>query len=256
MRPKWIALWAPILCLLGWPATPSSADPRRELVVSAAASLTNAFSALGAAFETTHPGVRVTLNFGASGALLQQIEQGAPVDVFATADQETMDLAAERGRIDPGTRRDFARSRLVLVAPARSPAPPTDLAALGGEGVGRIALGDPGFVPAGRYARQALEAAALWDLLQAKLILAGSVRQVLDYVVRGEVDAGFVYETDALLRADRVRVAATLAGHAPILYPIAAVSGSRHPPQARDFVAFASAPEGQAVLARFGFRSP
>jgi molybdate transport system substrate-binding protein len=227
-----------------------------EIVVSAAASLTNAFRAVGRAFEGAHPGMAVRLNVAASGALLQQIEQGAPVDVFATADEATMDRAAAAGLIDPGTRKDFARNRLVLVVPRDARSSARGLQDLRADGVQRVAVGEPAFVPAGRYARQALEAAGLWETVRPKLIFANSVRQVLDYVVRGEVDAGFVYETDATLRRAALQLAGPMVGHDPILYPIAVVSHSSAPIPARAFADFVLSPEAQRLLGEFGFQRP
>lgn len=228
----------------------------QALTVSAAASLTEAFREIGTRFEAARPGTQVRFNFGASGALAQQIVQGAPADVFASADQEAMDRVAQRQVIDAVTRRDFARNTLVLAVPARDAPPIAGLADLGSPAVRRIALGKPASVPAGRYARQALEAAGLWGTLAPKLVFADSVRQALDYVARGEVEAGFVYATDAALLPGKLQVALTVAGHPPITYPAAAVRDSRQPALARAFVDFLATPEAQAVLARRGFSPP
>lgn len=249
---RWAALLGILVaCVRAADATGSD----RELIVSAAASLTNAVQEVGEAFEDANPGTKVILNFAASGALLQQIDQGAPVDVFASADEETMNRAEEKGLIEPGTRAPFTRNSLVLVAPVDSERSLSGVEDLGGDAVKRIALGDPSFVPAGRYARQALQSLSLWEAVQPKLIFANSVRQVLDYVARGEVDAGLVYRTDAALRRDRVQVVQTLEGHEPILYPVAIVKTSEHKDTARNFQDFLRGP-GQAILSRFGFQSP
>lgn len=241
-------LLLPLLLALPWLA---SAQP---LTVSAAASLTDAFKALAPRFEATRPGVTLRFNFAASGVLLQQIAQGAPVDVFASADADTLDRAEARRLLLPGTRRDFASNALVLVAPTGSPL--AGLGELARPGVKRIAAGKPASVPVGRYTRQALEAAGLWVPLQPKLVWADNVRQVLDYVARGEVEAGFVYRSDAEPARDRVTVVATVAGHAPIRYPAAAVADSRQPALARAFVDFLGSAEARAVLARHGFGAP
>lgn len=231
----------------------------QQLTVSAAASLTEAFREIGLRYETANPGVTLRFNFAASGVLMQQIEQGAPVDVVATADQETMDRAVERRRVDPLSRRDFAANSLVLVVPAQLPSrvpPVQSVQDLAGAAVRRVAIGKPGSVPAGRYSRQALESAHLWAPLEPKLVPADSVRQVLDYVARGEVEAGFVYRTDAALLGDKVRIVQTLSGHAPIRYPVAVVAGSRAAAAARDFAGHLMSAEAQAVLAKFGFGRP
>src|SRR5487761_2689902 len=187
-----------------------------ELTISAAVSLETAFKAIGASFEQAEPQARLTFNFAASGVLLQQIERGAPVDVFATADQETMDRAAAGKLIMPASRKSFAGNRLVLVVPASNFARVLSLTDLKRQLVKRIAIGAPASVPAGRYARDALLPAGAWDVLQPKLIYAESVRQVLDYVARGEVDAGFVYLTDAQIANGRVQVVAELATSRPV----------------------------------------
>jgi len=227
-----------------------------ELTVSAAASLTNAFKDLAGRFEHGHPGTTLRLNFGASGTLLQQMVHGAPVDVFASADQETMDKAAAQGLIDTATRRDFAGNGLVLIVPLQGGPPPASLQDLAAAPVRRIAVGKTATVPAGRYTRQALEAAGLWDALQPKFVPADSVRQVLDYVARGEVDAGFVYRTDAAVMRDRARTALTVAGHAPISYPVAVAADSRQPALARQFLEFLASAPARGILDRYGFGTP
>jgi molybdate transport system substrate-binding protein len=226
----------------------------QQLTVSAAASLTDAFKEIAPRFEAAKPGTTVRFNFAASGVLLQQIAQGAPVDVFASADQETMDRGAAQKLVAAGTRRDFASNSLVLIAPAGSPL--MKLADLAQADVKRIAIGKVASVPVGRYTQQALESAQLWAGLQPKLVFADNVRQVLDYVSRGEVEAGFVYRTDAELAKGKVGIAMTVGGHAPVTYPAAAVADSRQAALARDFVAFLGSAEAQAILARHGFGKP
>lgn len=226
----------------------------QTLTVSAASSLSDAFKALAPRFEAARPGVKLRLNFAASGVLLQQIAHGAPVDVFASADTDTLDRAEAQRLIATGTRRDFAANALVLVAPAGSTL--TALPELAGHRVKRIALGKPASVPAGRYAQQALEHAGLWAALQPRFVQGDNARQVLDYVARGEVDAGFVFRTDAATAGDRVRQVATVGGHVPIRYPAAVVADSRHAALAREFVNFLVSTEAQAVLARHGFAPP
>ena len=225
-----------------------------ELVVSAAASLTNAFSAVGEVFEQQHPGTKVLLNFGASDVLMQQIVRGAPADVFASADQKAMDKAAEAKVIEPATRRDFAANSLVLIVPSGSGFAPSTLNDLTSAQVRRVAFGDPASVPVGRYTQGALQAAGVWDAVSAKAVLASNVRQSLDYVARGEVDAGFVFGTDAAIMPDRVKVALTVPTQTPITFPIAQVEGSRHAANAQAFVNFVLSPDGQAVLAKYGFK--
>ena len=228
-----------------------------ELTVSAAASLSNAFRDLAPIFEAQHPGTHVLLNFAASDALLAQIKQGAPVDVFASADDSTLDKAQLEKLLVVGTRRVFARNALVLITPIDSKlATPKALADLREAAYSRIALGAPAGVPAGRYAQGALQGAGLWDAVAAKAVYATNVRQALDYVARGEVDAGFVYATDAQAVRDKVRVAFDVATPTPIVYPLAVIRGSQQADLARAFVEFTLSPKGQAVLASYGFRAP
>ena len=227
-----------------------------ELVVSAASSLSDAFRSVVQGYEARHPYVRLRLNFGGSGSLLRQLAQGAPVDVLAMADQETMDAASAQGLVLATSRRNFAGNALALVAPAYSKLVVPRLEALVQPGVQRFAIGNVESVPAGRYARQALDAARLWPQLQSRAILVQNVRQALDYVARGEVDAGFVYATDALLAKGKVRVLLQLAPATPITYPVAVAAGSAHTAEARRFVEYLLEPDAQAVLASYGFRKP
>jgi molybdate transport system substrate-binding protein len=240
------------LLLLAGAGSASAAD----LVVSAAASLTDAFQAVGKAYEAKHPGTHVVLNFAASDVLLRQITSGAPADVFASADETAMDKAVAAKAIDTATRQDFASNRLVLIVPHDSTAAIKGPADLKAATVKRVAYGDPASVPVGRYTKAALEQQGLWDAVSAKGVLAQNVRQSLDYVARGEVDAGFVFATDATVMKDKVQVAATVPTPKPITYPIAVVAGSKQPKDAAAFQAFVQSPEGRGILAGFGFEAP
>jgi molybdate transport system substrate-binding protein len=243
----------PVLLALLCLASPVRAG---ELVVSAAASLTDALADIKPAFEAANPGATVTFNFAASGPLFNQIAQGAPVDVFASADRKWMDKAESAGLVLEGTRVDFAANALVLAVPAGNPAGVKDLSSLTGEKVARIAIGSPETVPAGAYAKAALEKAGLFATLQPKYILGESVRQVIDYISRGEVDAGFVYATDAKKAGDKVKVIAEITLETPVSYPIAVMKGSSRPELARKFIAFLKGPEGTGLLKARGFTIP
>lgn len=240
------------LLLAGSVAVASAA----EITVAAAASLTNAFREIGTAFEAAHPGTQAHFNFAASGPLLQQIAQGAPVDVFASADAETMDQAERRGLVRSGSRVDFAANALVVIVPRDGAVPPKVLADLLAPAIRHVAIGVPASVPVGRYARAALEKAELWAPIEAKMIGAQSVRQALDYVARGEVEAGFVYATDAALMPERVRVAFAVPTEMPVRYPIAVVAASRHADEARQFAAYVLSAPAQATLRKHGFARP
>jgi molybdate transport system substrate-binding protein len=150
-----------------------------EVVVSAAASLTNAFREIAAGYQHRYPGAKVGLNFGASGALLQQVAKGAPVDVFASADQESMDQAEKLGLVAAGDRHNFTTNSLVVVTPIKSSLAMSRLADLARPAVTRIAIGAPASVPAGRYAKRALETASLWSAVEPRLIITQNVRQAL-----------------------------------------------------------------------------
>jgi molybdate transport system substrate-binding protein len=225
-------------------------------MVSAASSLTNAFNEIGKAYEREHQDMRVLLNFGASGTLLQQISRGAPVDVLATADQETMERAEKQNLIYRDSRASFAANKLLLVTPGDAPLKPTTLQALASPDVKRIAVGNPESVPVGRYAKAALEKAGLWEQLGPKLIFTQNVRQSLDYVARGEVDAGFVYATDAAIAPIKIHSALETPTEKPIVYPIAVVKGFGNERNARDFIAFVQSETGQKILAKYGFFKP
>jgi molybdate transport system substrate-binding protein len=232
------------------------ASAAQTLTVSAAASLTDVLRELGPRFEAARPGVSVRFNFAASGVLIRQIVQGAPVDVFVSADPQTVDEGVRLKVLDPATRRDVARNALVMVVPAKGGLPLADPADLAQPSVRRVAIGKPATVPAGRYAQQALTEAGVWPALATRAVYADSVRQVLDYVARGEVEAGFVYRTDAMRMHDRVRVVARLRGHPPIVYPAVVVADSPARVAAGLFIDYLTSPEAQAVLARHGFESP
>ncbi|MFO1223372.1 MAG: molybdate ABC transporter substrate-binding protein [Burkholderiaceae bacterium] len=228
-----------------------------DLTVSAAASLTNAFKDIGPLFEAAHPGTQVLYNFGSSGALLQQIAKGgAPVDVFASADQETMDQAQSLGLVQAAQRRNFVSNALVVIVPTAASHVPKSVNDLTQATYQRIAIGLPASVPVGRYTKGVLEGDGLWGAIEPKMVGANTVRQALDYVARAEVDAGFVYATDAALMPGRVKVALTVATRKPILYPIAPLAASANAALASQYVEFLASAPARAVLAKYGFGKP
>lgn len=227
-----------------------------EIIVSAAASLTDAFKEIAAVFEQSQPRTKLTLNFGASGQLLQQIVAGAPVDVFAPADLETMDRAAKQAVIMDESRVVFARNELVVAVPATSLVVLNRLADVMGPEVKRIAIGNPDSVPAGKYARDVLTTARLWPDVQERLVFTQNVRQALDYVARGEVDAAFVYRTDAIAAVNRAKIAFVTKTETPVLYPAAVVKGSGNAEGAVAFVRFLRTGAAQSILERYGFGRP
>jgi molybdate transport system substrate-binding protein len=167
-----------------------------------------------------------------------------------------MNQAQEKGFIVPGSRKDFVSNTLVLIVPQDSKLAltgPKDLVLVA---VKRVAVGNPASVPAGRYTQEALTKAGLWEALQPKLILGESVRQVLDYVSRGEVDAGSVFATDSAIAKGKVKTVATVQGHQPIIYPVAIVSASPKKELAQGFLNFLSTPKSVEILKKYGFGQP
>ena len=236
------------------PLVLSSPSHAAELVVSAAASLTNAFTDIGREFESSHAGTKVLFNFAGSGQLLQQIAKGAPVDVFASADQETMDKA--EGLVEAGTRSNFVRNSLVVVVPIDSKLSVTSLNDLTKSEFRHVAVGNPDNVPVGRYSKAVLQAAGVWDALRGKVVNTQNVRQSLDYVARGEVEAAFVYRTDAAILPDKVRIVLEVPTATPVLYPIAIVKGSGGKSEAKEFVGFVHSGAAQKILQKYGFGKP
>jgi molybdate transport system substrate-binding protein len=234
---------------------PAYARSEQEIIVSAASSLRDAFIETGKGFEKENPGIRVIFNFAASGALVQQIAGGAPVDVFASADEASMDLAEKKGLILKYSRRDFARNSLELIVPAASALGIIGVRSLAGSNVTRVAMGNPVTVPAGRYAKDILEENGLWDTLEKKFIYTNNVRQVLDYVSRNEVDAGLVYATDALIAKGKVRTVSALKGKRPAIYPIALTAASRQGGPGKRFIEFVLG-KGETSLFKYGFMRP
>lgn len=252
--PKVFTLWvAACLAILLGTSLPCAAAGRVDLTVSAAISLMNALQSIRSLYRRTTPGVSISLNLGASGILEEQIKQGAPVDVFISASPQEMNGLEKTGLLVPGTRENLLANTLVLISPKGSDAV-TGFKSLATPQVRRVAIAEPESVPAGTYARQTLEYLKLYSLIEPKLIFAANVRQVLAYVETDNVDAGFVYTTDAAI-TNRVKVVATAPppSHAPIVYPVAVVKGTRHIRAAEAFVRFLSAPEAQQAFRRAGF---
>lgn len=243
-----------VLALLAGCGGPPSATPETGPVVLAASSLQEAMEDLADGWqEQGH--ARPVLSFAGSSALARQVEQGAPAEIFVSADAEWMDYLADKGLLRAGTRRLVAGNALVLVGPpGTAPLDKADLREALGRG--RLALADPEAVPAGKYARAALQSLGLWQDLAGRIVPAENVRAALKLVERGEVPFGVVYATDARASA-KVAVAWTFAegSHPPIVYPLAVLAAAKNP-QAEGFAAFVASTEGQALLAERGFTAP
>lgn len=236
-------------------ATPSARAASGELTIFAAASLTDALGELAAAYEK-EGGPHVALNLGASSALARQIVAGAPADLFVSADEAKMDDLAKRGLILRGTRRDLLSNTLVVVVPAASAvrlhiASAADLA---GPEVHRLALADPSAVPVGIYAKEYLQKKGVWDRVSGRVVPTEDVRASLAAVGSGNVEAGIVYKTDALI-SKRVRVAFEVprAEGPKIAYPFAVAAATKHPEAARKLLAFLASPRAALVFRRYGF---
>ena len=225
-----------------------------EILVSAATSLTEAFGEIGKRFTKIAPQTVVRFNFGASGALQTQIEQGAPVDVFASASSKEMEALQGKGLVAKGAPFAFVGNRLVLIAGAQGQIRGWKDLATGA--VKRIALSNPNTVPSGRYAKETLTKRGVWEAVQPKLVFGENVRQTLAYVVNGDADAGLVFETDARAFANRVRVVAvaeTGRDHTAIRYFATALGSAPNRSMAQRFVSFLQSKEAQAVLKSCGF---
>lgn len=245
------------LAVVALPASVAWTDGR-PVTLFAPASTTEALTAVARAYTAAGRG-QVRLVFAASSTLAQQIDRGAPADLFLSANRAWADHLAKRGRLLGASRIDLLGNTLVLVAPLGSElhlgiAPGFPLAEALGER--RLAMGDPGHVPVGIYARAALESLGVWPAVRDKAAFAGDVRAALALVERGEAVAGIVYGSDAASGA-RVRVVAAFPPerHAPITYPLALVTG-RDGPEARALYRFLQGPEARAIFRARGFRVP
>jgi len=230
----------------------------QDVTLSVAISMKDVVGELGRGFMAARPGVTLRYNFGSSGELQKQIEGGAPVDLFISAAERQMDELEKKGLVVSQSRRIFARNVLTVIKPADSKIDITKSADLLDARVTRIVIGNPKTVPAGQYSEESLKALGIWDRLQPKLVFSENVRQALDYVARGEVDAGFVYTTDAATRRSHVKEAFRPAEdtYRPVVYPAAVVAGAKQAALAQAFLDLLASRDGQATLARFGFQPP
>lgn len=252
---------AAILCLFIFAliaVSPGAEDQPTTITVSAAASLTEAFTDIAREFEADHSGTKVELNLAGSGTLRTQIESGAPVDIFASASERDMNLLSGKGLIEESSRKDFAANTLVIVMPEKTGSEILNtLEDLTAGNIEKIAIGNPETAPIGKYTEQALQTAGVWDEVESKVIFADTVKQVLTYVETGEADAGFVYETDAENGKKKLyEIAFTVPVSEPISYPVAVIKDSKNKEKAQEFVDFVTGARGQEILAEYGFKEP
>ncbi|HJQ96877.1 MAG TPA: molybdate ABC transporter substrate-binding protein [Candidatus Polarisedimenticolaceae bacterium] len=225
-------------------------------LIATAVSLKKPMDEAIAAFQSKVPGEKLELEAAASGVIVSHVEHGAPVDLFLSASPVEMDRVARTGRLVPGTRHALATNRLVVVV-RKGLAVPEAFDGLMDPRFKRIAIGNPKTVPAGRYAEQAIKQAELSGVIDRRLVFGEHVRQVLDYVVRGEADAGLVYASDVKLAGTGVLVGPVIDAklHDPVVYEAAIVKGEGTA-RAKAFLEFLSSPVGLEILEKNGFGPP
>ncbi|MBK1990307.1 molybdate ABC transporter substrate-binding protein [Sphaerospermopsis aphanizomenoides BCCUSP55] len=245
-----------MLIAIGLPtltSIPVVAQSNTNLLVSAAASLKEVLEEIKPLYQQSQPNVNISYNFGASGALQQQIEQGAPADIFISAAKRQVDALEQKNLLVPGTRNIIAKNRLVLVVP-KNVAGVSSFYNLKDAKIKKIAIGEPRSVPAGQYAQQVLEKLKIWESVKPKLVYANNVRQVLASVESGNADAGLVYVTDAKIAKNiKVVVAADEKYHSPIIYPLAVIKRSKNVDAAKKFAQFLSSDQVKAIFKKYGF---
>lgn len=225
-----------------------------ELNVLAGVGMTDAIKAINVLYMEHNKNVTIIANFAAAGTLQQQIEQGAPADVFISAGAKQMQALQDGGLIVNETRQNLLKNRVVLVVPSNSALNITNFMDLCNDDVIKIAIGDPEFVPAGTYGKQALDLLGIYEKVQSKLILCSDVRQVLGYVEAGNVDAGIVYSTDAAI-TDKVRIVADAPDeiNSKIVFPAAVIKASSNIEAAKAYIAFLFGDEAKVIFEQFGF---
>ncbi|MBW4639612.1 MAG: molybdate ABC transporter substrate-binding protein [Gloeocapsa sp. UFS-A4-WI-NPMV-4B04] len=242
---------AAILSLLLASCSRPTSTVAPSLTISAAASLKDAIAEIQQLYTQQQP-VTITNNFGASGSLQQQIEQGAPVDIFISAAATQMDALQQKGLIITDTRKNILSNQVVLIAPKNSNLV-SNFKDLTSSRVQKIALGEPKSVPAGKYAQEVLTFYNIFTQIKLKIIYAKDVRQVLTYVETGNVDAGIVYITDAKVSDVKIVAIAPANSHSPVVYPVAVIKASKNINVAKKFVQFLSSKPASDVFNKYGF---
>lgn len=227
-----------------------------QLIVSAAASLTESLEEIKPLYEKSHPGVTLAFNFGASGTLQKQIENGAKADLFLSAGAKQMKALVEGKFIAATAQQNLLLNELVIVVPASGGQAVTSLEDLKAAAFKKLAVGTPETVPAGSYTQEALEKAGLWETLQAKIVYTKDVKQVLNYVETGNTEAGFVYKTDALAStAAKIAYTVDKSSHSSITYPIGIIQATEHRAQTDTLYTYLTSPEALAIFVKHGFLS-
>lgn len=229
-------------------------DQPVTLTLSVAASLEDAMKEIQKDYKKEHTNVTLQFNFGGSGALQQQISQGAPVDLFFSAAEEPFQKLIDTGMIKEEDSVSLLGNSLVLITPKDSQIPIQSLEDLKNVQIEKIAIGTPESVPAGQYAKQSFESLNLWNDLESKFVYGKDVRQVLTYVETGNVEAGFVYKTDALV-SDQVNIVTTVDAkyHSAIIYPVGIIKDTKYKKEARDLFEYLQSDQALAILEKYGF---
>lgn len=228
-----------------------------ELLISAAASLTDSLEEIQTAYEKEHHNIKLSFNFGASGTLQQQIEQGAPVDLFLSAGKKQMSALVEKQLIDNNQQMNLLTNEIVAVVPADTKIVVSKIEDITKSEVKKIAVGQPETVPVGSYTKDSLTFYKLWDTVQTKTVFAKDVKQVLNYVETGNTEVGFVYKTDALT-SQKVRVAFSpdFKSYKPIEYPVGIVKATKHVKEAEEFYKYLQSKAAQDIFIKYGFSLP
>jgi molybdate transport system substrate-binding protein len=233
-----------------------TAQSNASLLVSTAASLKNVMEEIKGNYQESKPGITINYNFGASGGLLQQIQQGVPSDIFISAGKKQVDTLEQSGKLVAGTRSILAKNRLVLIVPSNKVGI-TSFLDLAKDNIKKIAIAEPRSVPAGEYAEQVLKKLSIYEKVKAKFVYGNNVHQVLAAVESGNADAGLVYRTDAAISSKvKTVVAADEKYHSQIGYPMAVLKQSKNVAAATDFVKYLGSDRAKDVLKKYGFLLP
>lgn len=227
---------------------------KTEIIISAAASLTDVGEELKAKFNELNPEITVTYNFGSSGKLSQQIQQGAPADIFMSASKKDMDFLSENKLIDEDSRFDFASNKIVVITEKSKELEMNSLEEIATIEANNIVIGDIEATPLGRYGKEALENVGVWEAIESKMVFASTVNQVLTHVEEGNGELGIAFNTDAL-RAENVKIIHDVdpSLHSPVIYPAAAISSSKNLEAAKLYLDFVASEDGKKILEAHGF---
>lgn len=228
-----------------------------ELTVSAATSMQDAIKEVGQVYQKENPNIRIIYNFASSGTLAQQIKQGAPADIYISANEKFMDELDKANLLLAKTRKDLLKNNLVLIVPSKANIfNISNFQQLTSSNIKRFSIGNPESVPGGKYAKEVLTNEKIYEQLQPKTVFAKDIRQVLSYVDNGNVDAGVVYATDAQI-SNQVKVVATAAEntHKPIIYPVAVIKRTKNPQVAKEFIQFLDSDRPSNIFKKYGFQT-